>query len=307
MRTIPLSVALLALACLARAGDPAITLRAGLLLDGTGGRREMADVRVEGGRITAITGPGKAVPTHDLSGYTLLPGLIDAHDHIGWTFNDKGRLHTEDDGESRERVALGGAANAWETLRSGFTTVQSLGAPEDRDLRDAIAAGLPGPRILTSLEPLGEDTTVAPDALRALVRERKAQGADVIKLFASKSIRDGGGASLGDAQVEAVCGEAKAVGLRSVVHAHAADAMLAAARAGCTQVEHGVFATPEALREMAQRGTVFDPQCALVFRNYLRHRAAYEGIGNYNAAGFALMETSIPISFITLARSSWCI
>ena len=81
-----------------------------------------------------------------------------------------------------------------------------------------------------------------------------------------------------------------------MVHAHSAEAMRAAALAGCTQVEHGVFATQEVLDLMAQRGTYFDPQCGLVFHNYLDNRAKYDGIGNYNAAGFASMETALPMA-----------
>ena len=99
---------------------------------------------------------------------------------------------------------------------------------------------------------------------------------------------------MSDAQLEALCGEAKAQGLRSVVHAHSAESMRAAALAGCSQVEHGVFATPEVLTLLSQRGTYYDPQCSLVFRNYLDNRPKFEGIGNYNAEGFAAMERAIP-------------
>ena len=97
-----------------------------------------------------------------------------------------------------------------------------------------------------------------------------------------------------DAQLQAACGEARAAGLRSIVHAHSAESMRSATLAGCTQVEHGVFATPEVLSLMAERGTYFDPQCELVFRNYLDNKQWFEGIGNYNAAGFAAMERVIP-------------
>jgi imidazolonepropionase-like amidohydrolase len=81
-----------------------------------------------------------------------------------------------------------------------------------------------------------------------------------------------------------------------MVHAHSAEAMRAAALAGCTQIEHGVFATQEVLDLLAQRGTWFDPQCGLVFTNYLDNRARYDGIGNYNAVGFASMERALPVA-----------
>ena len=97
-------------------------------------------------------------------------------------------------------------------------------------------------------------------------------------------------------QLSAACGEAHAQGLRAMVHAHAAEAMLLAVDAGCDQIEHGVFVTPEVLSRMAARGTYFSPQCGLVFRNYLENRAKYEGIGNYNAEGFASMERALPMA-----------
>src|SRR5439155_878737 len=78
-----------------------------------------------------------------------------------------------------------------------------------------------------------------------------------------------------DSQLVAACGEAKALGLRTLVHAHSAAAVRAATLAGCTEIEHGIFVTQDVLTLMAERGTYFDPQCALVFRNYLDNRARY--------------------------------
>src|SRR6478752_2622901 len=91
-----------------------------------------------------------------------------------------------------------------------------------------------------------------------------------------------------------MCGEAKAQGLRTLVPAHSAEAMQRAANAGCTQTEHAVFATDPVLADMARREMFCYPQCGLVFHNYLDNRAKYEGIGNYNAEGFAAMERAIP-------------
>jgi len=187
-------------------------------------------------------------------------------------------------------------------LMSGITTTQSLGSPEDRDLRDAINRGaLPGPRLLTSLGSLSE-ASGTPDELRAKVRAFKARGADVIKLFASKSIRDGGGQTMTDAQLQAACDEGHTLGLRVLVHAHAAEAMTAAVNAGCDQIEHGIFATDEVLQLMVQKGTYLSPQCGLVFRNYLDNRAKYQGIGNYNDVGFKSMEESMPLGIATVRK-----
>jgi imidazolonepropionase-like amidohydrolase len=89
-----------------------------------------------------------------------------------------------------------------------------------------------------------------------------------------------------------------------VVHAHSADAAQRAARAGCTQVEHGVFADDATRAAFVQQGTFFDPQCGLVFRNYLDHKPWFEGIGNYNAAGFASMEQALPLAEAGIGMAS---
>jgi imidazolonepropionase-like amidohydrolase len=223
-----------------------------------------------------------------------MPGLIDVHSHVVWYFNAQGRYHTSNDGETPSQGAIAAAGNAYETLMSGVTTLQSPGSAEDKDLRDAINRGaVPGPRILTSL---GSISGGEPDSIRQRVRAFKARGADVIKIFASRSIREGGGPTMTAQQLTAACGEAHAQGLRALVHAHAAEAMMLAVDAGCDQIEHGVFSTPEVLSKMAAKGTYLSPQCGLVFRNYLDNRAKYEGIGNYNAEGFASMERALPLA-----------
>ncbi|WP_373062194.1 amidohydrolase family protein [Gemmatimonas sp.] len=279
---------------------PPVVLRASRVVDGSGRTLRNQDVTVQGGRITAMRASAGALPTGgiDLGSRTLLPGFIDTHVHLGWYITDKQRLHEERDGDAPEVSTLQRAGNAWATLRAGFTTVQSIGEADNAVLRDAINAGrIPGPRVITSLGSLNERSGGgSPDSLRAGVRRFKARGADVIKIFASKSIRDGGEATMTSEQLEAVCGEATAQGLRSVVHAHSAKAVQRAARAGCTQVEHGVFADDATRAVLVQRGTFFDPQCGLVFHNYLDNKQWFEGIGNYNAAGFASMEQAIPLA-----------
>src|SRR5688500_4502923 len=280
------------------AQEPVTGIPAARVLDGTGRTIPNATVVVRGSRIVAVA-PIAPVPrgarVYDLGSLTLLPGLIDAHAHLAWHFNPQGRYHAGSDGETEFEGALAIAGNANATLRAGITTAQSLGSTEDKPLRAAIARGeIPGPRLLTSLGALNERYSA--DSLRALVRARKEQGADVIKLFASKSIRDGGAQTMTDEQLAAACGEAKRLGLRAVVHAHSAESMRATALAGCSQIEHGVFATPEVLQLLAERKVYFDPQVCLVFRNYLDNRAKYQGIGNYNDSGFASMERALPIA-----------
>src|SRR5262249_823802 len=137
---------------------------------------------------------------------------------------------------------------------------------------------IPGPRILTSITQLS-DTSLSPDSLRALVRSLKSRGADVVKLFASSGLGAGGARTLSGAQLSALCGEGKAQGLRSVVHAISAASVRAATLAGCTEIEHGTFATQAELTLMAEHGTIFDPQVCLVFQNYIDHREVYARSG----------------------------
>ncbi len=271
-----------------------ITVRATRVLDGKGGVLPNATVEIRDGRIVKVdqrTGP----VTYDLGNRTLMPGLIDVHVHIGYHFGKNGRAQNQ--GETPAERALFAAENAWVTLANGFTTVQSAGASEDKELREAIARGtLPGPRLLSSLGSANERTGDA-EALRAYVRAQKAAGADFIKIFASKSIREGGAQTLSDEQLAAACGEAKAQGLRTLVHAQSDGSALAAAKAGCTQVEHGSGISAATLKYMADHGTYLDPNIGLVLQNYVENKAKYLGIGNYNEEGFAFMEKQVPQNY----------
>ncbi len=269
-----------------------VVIRAAAVLDGLGGARQGVDVVVTGGRITEIR-PSRGKADVDLGARVIAPGLIDTHVHLGWYVTEKGRLHQRNDGDDDATFTANVVGNAQRMLQAGFTTVQSVGGPEDKAVRDAVARGvIAGPRILTSLGSLSERTG-SPDSIRAVVRGFKARGADVVKIFASASIRDGGVQTMTQEQLDAACGEAKAQGLRSIVHAHAASAVKAAVKAGCTQVDHGVLVDDEALQMMAQAGTWFEPQCELVNRNYLDNKQWFRGIGNYTDEGFAAMEKAL--------------
>lgn len=276
------------------AATSAIVLRASTVLDGRGGIAHDRDVVVEDGRITAIVAAGEGVGiVYDLGGLTLLPGLIDTHVHIGWHFDRTGRTQSREVEETPEESILYGAENAWLTLRGGVTTVQSLGSASDAELRDAFARGLlPGPRILTSLGSIG-GRAGEPKALRARVRELAEAGADVIKVFASASIRDGGAPTLSQEQLDAICGEAAAQGLRSVVHAHGPESAQRSARAGCTTIEHGALLDRATLELMAAHEMFFDPNIDLVFRNYFENEDRFLGVGNYTAEGFAQMRNAL--------------
>jgi imidazolonepropionase-like amidohydrolase len=270
-RCILLALCAVASAAVLAAQGTRTVLAVGTLFDGHG--RVLHDTRVvvEGSKIIAID--AKAAPVdYDLRGMTLMPGWIDTHVHINWHY-DANRKSVSNDAKP-EDAALFTAQDAWITLQGGFTTVQSVGAAIDGPVRDRINSGLlPGPRILTSLRQITNNSG-DPDALRALVRKTKSEGADLIKLFATSGLGAGGNQTMSDEQIQAVCSEAKAVGLRAVVHAIGDAGARAAVLAGCTSIEHGTFLKNETLELMAQRGTYFDPNL-LVLHNYLDNRDSF--------------------------------
>jgi imidazolonepropionase-like amidohydrolase len=301
-----------------RGGPPRpVTIHAAHVLDGRGANLGEATITVDNGKITRVDkGAPTGTVTYELGGATLMPGLIDGHVHLNWYFNRQGRYHSNGDGDTPAQSMLAMVENGNVTLMSGITTVQSPGAATDTLLRAWFGAGsLPGPRVLTSLQPISPQLPT-PDSggrsarlgtsdstLRAQVRQRKAQGADFIKIFASASIRDGGTATVTQAQMNALCGEANALGLRTLVHAHSAESVRMSTLAGCTQIEHGMFVTDAELKLMAEKGTYFDPQVCLVLRNYLDNRAKYDGIGNFNEVGFSSMEKALPIAIEMYKRA----
>jgi imidazolonepropionase-like amidohydrolase len=272
------------------------------LLDGRGHILRDTRIVVEGSKIVALD-PKAAPIDHDLRAFTVLPGWIDSHVHITWSFGPDGKNAGAE--QTTQFAAYQSASNAWLTLMAGFTTVQSVGSPTDVPLRDAIAKGaIPGSRILTAIEPLegkGEKTG-PPDEIRAFVRKQKEAGADLIKIFASASIRQGGGMTLSQDQLNAACDEANKQGLRTLVHAYK-NAVRAAAFAGCTQVEHGTMASDDDLKALAEHGTYFDPQAGLVIENYLANKERFLGTSGYTGEGFAAMERAVSLDHDIVRRA----
>jgi imidazolonepropionase-like amidohydrolase len=265
------------------------------LLDGTGRLVRNTRIVVEGQRIAAID-PDAGPVDYDLTGTTMTPGWIDTHVHLNWHLDAAGK--SVNAGESPDQAALATAGDAWATLQAGFTTVQSVGAAVDGVVRDQINRGvLPGPRVLTSLRQI-QDRSGDPAALRALVRQTKSEGADVIKLFATTGLGAGGNQSMSDEQIQATCSEARAVGLRAVVHAIGDTGARAAVDAGCTSIEHGTFLSDATLDLMVQRGTFFDPNL-LVLHNYLDNRAAY----TFTPEALATIEKGIAPTLDVLRRA----
>jgi len=269
-----------------------IVIAASTILDGKGGVLHDTRIVVEGSKIVRID-PNAAPINYDLRGLTVLPGWIDSHVHITWSFGPDGK--NAGAGGTTPFATYAAAANAWATLMAGFTTVQSVGSPNDLPLRDAIASGaLPGPRILTSAEPLlpRGDQTNTPDEIRAFVRKQKEAGADLIKIFAAGSVRRPQ-MLLSQEQLNAACDEAKKLGLRTLVHAYK-DAVRAAVLAGCTQIEHGPLATDDDLKLMVQKGVWLDPQAGLVMENYLLNKDRFAGTPGYPEEVFPVIKDMIP-------------
>lgn len=276
------------------------TIRAATMLDGKGGIQKNVRITIEGSKITRVEPGGKGLVTFDLGSATLMPGWIDTHVHVDGHFNKQGRADTK--GEPPAEFILRAQGNAAETLQAGFTTVQSIGAVTDKTLRDLIHEGVvTGPRILTSLGSFNERSGT-PDEIRAKVRQKVADGADVIKIFATASSRDGGKQTMTDAQIEAACSEAKALGRRAAVHAHAAGGARPAILTGCTSIEHGTFLTDDVLDLMVQRGVYLDTNLSNV-PNYLDHKQNFIGLGNFTEEGFAEMAKDLPIRIDVLRRA----
>ncbi len=267
-----------------------VALHAARLLDVDSGRmRHDAYVLVEGERIAAIeegSAPAGA-RVLELGDVTLLPGLIDVHVHLtsdpttgtGNYYQDALTLGPMD-------AAVIAPTLARRTLDAGFTTVRNLGAGDyvDVALRDAIERGqIPGPRILAATVAIGatgghadDSTGFSPnvrfagvngvadgvDAVRARVRENVKHGADVIKFMASAGVLSNeasvGAPQYSQAEMDAIVDEAHRWGKKVAAHAHGAEAIKMAIRAGVDSVEHCSFIDDEGLKLARQRDTWLD-------------------------------------------------
>lgn len=294
----------LASAALAQAGpasDEPVTvtvLRASLLLDGTGGQARERDVHVRGGRIVAVTPWGEHFD-YDLRGMTLTPGWIDTHAHVAARTDSAGDMVLPNTlgKETPEQAVLAAASNAWATLLAGFTTIQSPGDRLDGPLRDAIAGGtLPGPRILTSLDLIQAEHAATPEMAVAKVRRMDAQGSDFIKLFA-----DGHG-ELGQDVLRAACGEARSLGLRTIVHSQSVAATRRTIAAGCTTIEHGQSLDTPTLQAMKAAGTYFDPNLDIIV-HYARERGPVPEAATYEAGDIERMPDGYGDHVATFRRA----
>jgi imidazolonepropionase-like amidohydrolase len=280
------SLALIALVAAAAQAEP-IYLTADKMVDvGSGRVVTRPAVVIDGDRIVAVGTQGTlAVPAGarqiNLPGKTILPGLIDMHVHL------TGRADVQGYGQLQVTAAvegINGVINAGRTLQAGFTTVRNVGAGEFSDiaLRDAINEGfVRGPRIFGAGISLGatgghcdnnllpatwsskDETAVGdgPWALRRLVRRNDKYGADLIKICATGGVLSKGdtvgGQQLTLEEMTAIAQEAHMLGKKVAAHAHGAEGINDAIRAGIDTIEHASLANVESFRLAKEHGTWF--------------------------------------------------
>lgn len=309
-RTSPLrsTVALLAVALLARASHSATLVHAGSLIDGvSNAARSNVTVVVDGDRIGAIrdgfSEPAEGDTVIDLSNATVLPGLMDMHVHLTGEMNPKSYL---------ERVQLNTASYAIRsveyarrTLMAGFTTVRNPGDDGTITvaLRNEIASGMvPGPRIFTAGKSLAttgghadptnglrEDLTrdAGPedgvvngpaDAAKA-VRHRYKEGADFIKITATGGVlslaKNGQNPQFTEAELRAIVETANDYGFHVAAHAHGAEGMKRAVRAGIRSIEHGTLMDQEVMDLMIEHGTYYVP--TILAGDFVAEKAKIDG------------------------------
>jgi imidazolonepropionase-like amidohydrolase len=275
----------------ARANTGVLFIRAGHLVDTESGRMLEAQTILIRDGVIADVGPNIDVPAGarvvDLSAYTVLPGLMDAHTHL--TIDQKNQDPLAELEHTAAERAFGSLPNARAVLLAGFTTVRDLGAYRalvDVALRDAINRGdVPGPRMyvagayVTITGGAGAVTGFAPDVtlpwdlrygnansaseVRERIRALAGQRVDVIKMLATGAVlthnSNPGGREATPEELSAAADEARNFGLKLAVHAHGAEGIKAAIRAGAASIEHGTLMDDEGRMLMKQHGTYLVP------------------------------------------------
>lgn len=272
-----------------------------------GAVRQAVSIHIAGNTIQKLE-PGYATPNHgdqvvDLRAYTCLPGLIDSHTHISSQLSQ--RSYTERFRLNPADYAFRAASYAKTTLLAGFTTIRDLG---DRynvtiSLRNAIRQGLViGPRVYTATKSLAttgghadpsnglrsdlsgdpgphQGVINSPQDARKAVRQRYKDGADLIKITATGGVlsvaKSGHNPQFSEEEIRAVVETAQDYGFAVAAHAHGAEGMKRAIRAGVRSIEHGTLMDEEVMELMKQHGTYYVP--TIIAGKWVAEKAAQEG------------------------------
>jgi imidazolonepropionase-like amidohydrolase len=274
------------------AAEPVTLVHAGHLIDGTGAApRDKVTLVIRGTTVAEVVSgyrsPGTGDTVVDLENAWVLPGFIDLHVHLG--SESSPTSYIEQFTMNPADFALRAVHHARLTLEAGFTTVRNPGdnAGETISLRDAIAKGwVTGPRIFSAGKALAttgghadptngwadaiegdpgpKDGVVnGPEDAAKAVRERYKERADFIKITATGGVlslaRSPDAPQFNDDELEAIIRTAKDYGFHVAAHAHGAEGIKRAVRAGVTSIEHGTFMDDEAIALMKQKGTWYVP------------------------------------------------
>ena len=294
-----------AMLCTASAASAAPTyIHAGRLIAVPGQPvRGASTIIVDGGRILSVnqghTAPPAGALLIDLRDKTVLPGLIDSHVHLASDRGGEAGLLSFVR-EEPQMNALEAQMNGMKTLRAGFTTVRNLGDEgATLALREAIKRGwVQGPRIVDAASsisttgghmdgrgglnddlvahlPSPENLCDGVDSCRKVVRRQIDRGADVIKFATTGGVNSGTGLAtrMSEDEARALVATAHAYGRKVAVHAHGADGIKLALRAGADSIEHGTVMDDEILRTMKKQGTYYVPTLSTV-NGYLERLAA---------------------------------
>jgi imidazolonepropionase-like amidohydrolase len=286
-------------------------LRFGTVVDGKGGVLRNATIVVDGDKIVRIAPAGERVTIQgaediDLRRYTAIPGLIDAHTHMTYYWDQApGTTPFRQPARPPAQTVLLARENARKTLETGVTTVRDLGASNYTDiaLRDSINKGVfVGPRMfvagfgLSHAQPrAGVDTTVTARGrvfniaqIPIAVKQQVDAGADYIKMYGST----GTGADVSGRQtfsyeeMKAAVDAAHALGKRIAIHSYGPEGGRDAVRAGAETVEHPVDLDDATLAEMARRGITYVPTI-----DHNRYYAEYREQFGYTAEQAAGLDS----------------